>query len=363
MLIEIVVILYRNYAANADHDILTAQLFEFVHQLRQERVMSGSQRAEADHVHVVVHRILRRFFRRLEQRAHIDIPAHVRKRRGDNLLTAVMAVLAHLRHEDTRAAAREFFKFIGHGAGLLQFRLVGEFGGIHARNGMDNRLIAARNLFDGIGDFAQGCAYSRGFHGTFEQVAVIAAVSRLGNRFKRPAHIVFIAFTPQFFEAFHLCIAHGGVVDGEDFQRVLLFETVLVQAHNRFVAGVDLCLTAGSGFLDTHLGQARRDGLGHAAQSFDFLNMRPGTADDFVGKGFHIVGTAPGVDNFADLRLILNIELRITRNARREVGRQGDSFVECIGMQGLRVAESCAHGLHRRAGDIVERVLRRKRPA
>ena len=363
MLIEIVVILYRNYAANADHDILTAQLFEFVHQLRQERIMSGSQRAEADHVHVVVHRILRRFFRRLEQRAHIDIPAHVRKRRGDNLLAAVMAVLAHLRHEDTRAAAREFFKLVGHGTGLLQFRLVGEFGGIHAGNGMDNRLIAARNLFDGIGDFAQGCAYSRGFHGTFEQVAVIAAVSRLGNRFKRPAHIVFIAFTPQFFEAFHLCIAHGSVVDGEDFQRVFLFETVLVQAHNRFVAGVDLCLTAGSGFLDTHLGQAGRDSLGHAAQGFDFLNMRPGTADDFVGKRFHIVGTAPGVDNFADLRLVLNIELRITRNARREVGRQGDSFVECIGMQGLRVAESCAHGLHRRTRDIVERVLRRKRPA
>ena len=43
---------------------------------------------------------------RLEQRADVDVEAEVGERRGDHLLAAVVAVLAHLGDEDARPPAR-----------------------------------------------------------------------------------------------------------------------------------------------------------------------------------------------------------------------------------------------------------------
>ena len=86
VLVEIIVVLHGDNAADADHDVVAAELLQLIYQLRQERVVSCSERAEPDHVHVVVDRILRRLCRRLEERAHIDVPAHVGEGGCDDLL-------------------------------------------------------------------------------------------------------------------------------------------------------------------------------------------------------------------------------------------------------------------------------------
>jgi hypothetical protein len=62
-------------------------------------------RLETDDVHVVLDRLPRDLFRGLEQRADVDVEAEVGERRGDDLLAAVVAVLAHLGDEDSGAAA------------------------------------------------------------------------------------------------------------------------------------------------------------------------------------------------------------------------------------------------------------------
>ncbi len=94
----------RDDAADDDHDVVAALLGERGLQRRQQREVTGRERADADDVHVVVDRLLRHLLGRGEQRAHVDVEAHVGERRDDDLLAAVVAVLAHLGHQDARPA-------------------------------------------------------------------------------------------------------------------------------------------------------------------------------------------------------------------------------------------------------------------
>ena len=82
-----------------------------------------------------------------------------------------------------------------------------------------------------------------------------------------------------------------------------------------------------------------------------------------MGEIFDIVGAGPGIDDAGDIRLLLEIELRVARDAGGEIGRQRDGFVQGIGVQRLGVAQSRGHGLDAGADHVVERVLRGQAPA
>ena len=71
-------------------------------ELGDERQVSGRQRRHADDVHVGLDRLAGDFGRGLEQRADVDVETEVGERRGDDLLAAVVAVLADLGDEDPR---------------------------------------------------------------------------------------------------------------------------------------------------------------------------------------------------------------------------------------------------------------------
>ena len=85
--------------------------------------------------------------------------------------------------------------------------------------------------------------------------------------------------------------------------------------------------------LDTHLRNAGFDGFGHTSQFLDFLNQVPCLVYDLVGEALHVVRTGPGIDLAADIGLFLDVDLCVTCDAGRKVGRQRDRFVEGIGMQ------------------------------
>lgn len=65
--------------------------------------MSCSKTRHAHDVHVGVDRLLGDLLRCGEQRADIDVEAHVGERRDDDLLTAIVTVLSHLGDQDARA--------------------------------------------------------------------------------------------------------------------------------------------------------------------------------------------------------------------------------------------------------------------
>lgn len=73
--------------------------FQFFHDSRQEGLVTCRKRGKANHMDVVIHSILCRFFRRLEQRSYVDVPAHIGKGCGENLLASVVSVLPHLSQE------------------------------------------------------------------------------------------------------------------------------------------------------------------------------------------------------------------------------------------------------------------------
>ena len=78
---------------------------------------------------------------------------------------------------------------------------------------------------------------------------------------------------------------------------------------------------------------------------------------DLVGEGFDVVGTRPGIYFAADVGFLLDVDLGVTGDTCREVRRQGDRLVQCVGVQRLGVAQSGSHRLDSRTGYVVERIL------
>ena len=103
--VERVVVLRRDDAADHDHDVVAALACRARPSARA-RASGGRRRARRRR------RCARRSRspaapprRRREQRADVDVEAEVGEGRGDDLLAAVVAVLAHLGDQDARAAA------------------------------------------------------------------------------------------------------------------------------------------------------------------------------------------------------------------------------------------------------------------
>ncbi len=142
-----------------------------------------------------------------------------------------------------------------------------------------------------------------------------------------------------------------------------MVEAILVDTHDGLAAGVDAGLGAGGSLLDTHLGQAGLDGLGHATELLDLLDVLPCAVGDLIGERLHIVRAGPGIDLLGNHGLLLDVYLGIAGDARREVGGQRDGLVEGVGVQTLGMAQGGAHSLDAGTADIVEGVLLGERPA
>lgn len=155
MIVEVLIILCRNNTADADKDIFTAAFFQFFHDSRQEGLVTCRKRGKANHMDVVIHSILCRFFRRLEQRSYVDVPAHIGKGCRENLLASVVSVLPHLSQENTGTAAFQCFKSVGQFLCFFQFRGTVKFAGIYTGNSMDGSVETAGYFFNRIGNFTE----------------------------------------------------------------------------------------------------------------------------------------------------------------------------------------------------------------
>ena len=91
--------------------------------------------------------------------------------------------------------------------------------------------------------------------------------------------------------------------------------------------------------------------------------MRPGRVGHVLGQLLHHVAAGPGIDDVGDVGFFLDDELGVAGDARRELGRQRDGFVERVGVQRLRAAEHRGHRLDGGAHDVVVGVLLGQRPA
>ncbi len=142
-----------------------------------------------------------------------------------------------------------------------------------------------------------------------------------------------------------------------------MVKTEFIDSDNCLCAFVDSRLCTGGSFLDLKFRKSGFDSLRHTAEFLDFLNMFPSTMSDFVGKRLYIIAASPRVNLFGDICLVLNVNLRVTGDSCREVGRQRDSLVKRVCMQRLGMSENGSHSLHTCAANVVERILLCQRPA
>jgi hypothetical protein len=158
-------------------------------------------------------------------------------------------------------------------------------------------------------------------------------------------------------------LAHLDVVDLADVDRVLLGSLYLLTPTITSLPAVDARLLLGRAGLDLQLGPAAVHGLGHAAHGLDLFDDGPGLVGHLLRQRLHHVAAGPGVDHVGDVRLFLDDQLRVARDAGAELGGQRDGLVEAVGVQALRAAEHRRHGLDGGAHDVVVRVLLGQAPA
>ena len=226
---------------------------------------------------------------------------------------------------------------------------------ISARCRPNTFSIASRN-------FADGGLCARGIDRQRQQIAV-AFAGGAGQRRQRGVDVLLVALCPQPRQLVDLQPPHGGILHLEHVDRRFVDRLVLVDADHRLLAGIDPRLRLGGGFLDPQFRHAGLDRLGHAAERFDFLDMAPGLGREIVGQPLDIIRAAPGIDDAVGAALLLQEQLRVARDPRREIGRQRQRLVERVGVQRLGMALRRRHRLDGGAHHVVEDVLRGQRPA
>ena len=364
---QVIKVLGRDNTADDDHEVLAPERVKLLAQSRHEREVTGGERRDTDHVHVGLDGLTCNLGRRLEQRSHVDVETKVGKRGGDDLLPTVVTVLAHLGHEDARAATLRLFEVVDE---LLRPAHVGVGAclvGVHATDRTDLGRVAAECLLHRRGHLPHRGHRPGRVDRERQQVGVERSIGTgLGSRgetLKRhPAYVV-VALCPQTLQFGNLRRADRRVVDLEDLERLVAIGHITVDADDRLLARVDARLGASGRLLDPHLGDAGLDRLGHAASGFDLLDVGPGPLGKVVGEPLDVGRTGPRVDGAGRARLLLDDELGVAGDTRTEVGGQRDRLVESIGVQALREPLRRGHRLDAGADDVVVDVLSRERPA
>ena len=331
-------------------------------QRRHQRLVPGGERRDPHRVHVVLDRLARGLFRRLEERADVDVEAEIGEGRRDDLGAPVVAVLPELRDHDPRPAPFGGRERLDVRLDPRPHAVSRERAAVDARHALRRRAVPSPHDFEGARHLADRRAHAHRADREVEQVAR-AGSRRLRERRERRGDGRAVALRAHLGQARHLRLADRRVVDLADRDRVVVVELELVDADDRVLAAVDARLLLRRGRLDPELRPAALDGARHAADRLDLLEDRPRAVRHVLRQALHHVRARPRIDDAADVRLLLQQHLRVAGDARGEVRRQRDGLVERVRVQRLRAAEHGGHRLDRRAHDVVVRVLLGERPA
>ncbi len=260
-----------------------------------------------------------------------------------------MAVLADFSDQDARAAALGILERIDQRLHL--FDPVGHRGClalVDAGDGFDLGAVPAEHLFHRVRNLADGSFRTRSADCECQKIAV-AFAGAAGQCRQRLVDVLLVALLLQPRQLVDLQPPHGGIFHLQHVDSGFIDWLVFVDADHRLPAGVDPGLRFGGSFLDPQLWYAGLDRLRHAAERLDFLDVAPGFCREIAGQPLDIIGAAPGIDDAVGAAFLLQEQLRIARDAGREIGRQRQRLIECVGMQRLH--------------HVVVDVLRGQRPA
>ena len=276
-----------------------------------------------------------------------------------------MAILAHFGDQNARAAAvihqepfglrNDGVKFAG-GCVRLMVALRN-----HAGDALAGYQIAVKRRLQRVGDFPQGGANASGVDRGGQQIFMM--LRGVGEGVQRCFYRHIVTLSADFFQRGDLLVAHLDVVDLQHRRFILFFQLVLINADDDALALIDQRLFAGGGLFDHPFRQPGLDRLSHSARLGDLLNNGPRLLDDLIGQRLHIIRSGQRIHGAADLRLLLNDDLRITRDAGGKVGGQAERLVKGVGVQRLGAAKRGAEGFDGGTDHVVIRILLGEAPA
>ena len=109
--------------------------------------------------------------------------------------------------------------------------------------------------------------------------------------------------------------------------------------------------------------QKTNQGASRALDPLDLFDVRPRFRREIGSEALDVIGAAPRIDDAGGAGFLLQNNLGVAGDARREIGRQRQRLVERIGVQRLGVALGRRHRLHGGAHHVVEDILCGQRPA
>ncbi len=195
----------------------------------------------------------------------------------------------------------------------------------------DLGAVTAEHFFHRHADFPNTRACAGGFDCRFQNIAAV-----LGTAFKFVQRGVtgrLITGGADVFQTLDLAFAHGHVVHIKDVDRVFLILAVFVHANDHLVTAINQRLPHGRAFFDPQFGHPRGNRLGHAAHAIDLLDQLPCLFGQFMGQAFNVIGPCQRIDDIGDAGFLLQNQLRVARDAGAEIGRQGNRFVQRVGVQ------------------------------
>src|SRR6476659_7440522 len=98
-------------------------------------------------------------------------------------------------------------------------------------------------------------------------------------------------------ELVKLLAAHRAIVDFEDGDISLAIGPVFVHPDDGLPLGIDAPLRGGRRLLDHALWDAGLDGLGHAPEFLDFLDMRERAFGEIMRQALDVEAAAPRIDD------------------------------------------------------------------
>ena len=334
---------------------------EGVEQLGHQRLVAGGLARDADDVDVVLHRRAGHLLGCLEQRPEVDVEAEVGKGGADHLGPAVVSVLAHLGHEDPRAAPVLGLERLDVGLDGGEPGVVGVRRAVHTRDRSDLGAVATEHVLHRLAHLSDRRPGSGGVDAQRQQVGISggALAQPLESRLARSL----VALGAHPLEPGDLLLADLGVVDVEHVDMVGVGGPVLVDADDDLLATVDAGLAPGGGLLDAELRHAGLDRLGHPAERLDLLDDRPRLLGEVGGEALDVVRAGERIDDLGHAGLLREDELRVPGDAGTEVGGEPERFVEGVRVQALRSPEDSGQRFDRRTDHIVVRVGLRQRHA
>ena len=129
-------------------------------------------------MHIIVDRILRGFFRRLEQRPHIHVKPDVGKGRGNHLRPPVMPILAHLHDQHPRPATLRLGKGLHVALDRLEPRIALISRAIDPGEGLNLGPMPPEYLFHGVRNLPDRGPRPGRLHRRFQKVATLTRPPR-----------------------------------------------------------------------------------------------------------------------------------------------------------------------------------------